>query len=310
MAAIHEKIHLPFGQAFRLLRWTNNLRDVSLVESRNSMRPISGEGEHWHYHEALELTYFESGEGTRFVGDQIQRFSAGDLLVLGENLPHYWQTRGPSSGWSLQWDIPPTHHLWSLFDTKALFGFFKDASRGIQISGTTAQKISDLLREFSYSEGLDQLGILLRIFATLVDTPSSDVAYICGNSLSLTAASRHRESMQAAIRFLLANFRREIYLAEVLVAARMSKPTFARQFKKHTGKTMNEFLQQIRMDAASRELAETERPVTEVALECGFTQISFFNRAFRRTFDCSPVEFRHRSRQPVTKNIPRFARAG
>ena len=114
MPAVREKILVPAGQSFRLLRWQDNLHDVDLVLSpRHSVR-IVGEGEHWHYHEAFELTFFESGEGTRFVGDQIQPFQRGDLVLLGANLPHYWHTRGRSAGWSVQWHLPPTHPFWTL----------------------------------------------------------------------------------------------------------------------------------------------------------------------------------------------------
>lgn len=44
----------------------------------------------WHYHPELELIYFSAGTGTQFVGDSIQRFQAGDMLLIGADLPHFW----------------------------------------------------------------------------------------------------------------------------------------------------------------------------------------------------------------------------
>jgi AraC-like DNA-binding protein len=72
----------------------------------------------------------------------------------------------------------------------------------------------------------------------------------------------------------------------------MSRPTFSRQFRIHSGKTLGQFLQQIRLDAACRELAETNKPIIDIALGVGFSQVSFFNRVFRRSFGFSPTDFR------------------
>lgn len=296
MAVVQERIQLPEGQSFRLLHWHDNLREVDLIISPQRSVRIAGEGEHWHYHEALELTYFETGEGTRFIGDQIQRFECGDLVLLGENLPHYWHARGRSSGWSVQWHLPPTHHFWVFPETVELSNFFEGAARGIQIRGRTAEQLSAQFPQIAATQGLERLGLLFRLFSTAASAPRRDLAYVSKNSFSLSVESRHQAAMQAAIRFLLANFRMEIRLQEILAISRMSKPTFSRQFKKHSGKTMSEFLQQIRLDAACRDLAETDRPVIDVALGSGFSQISFFNRVFRRAFKCSPLDYRRQQR--------------
>ena len=45
----------------------------------------------WHYHAEVELIHFNKGEGTQFIGDSIQRFKAGDVVLVGANLPHYWR---------------------------------------------------------------------------------------------------------------------------------------------------------------------------------------------------------------------------
>jgi AraC-like DNA-binding protein len=293
-AGVREQIQLPGGQSFRLLRWTENLRDVEQVISPYRSVSVSGEGNHWHYHQALELTLVISGEGTRFVGDQIQPFAHGDLVLLGENLPHYWHTRGPSSGLSVQWDFSSSHPFWEFQETATLASFFKTAARGILFRGQAARALSSLLHQLSATMGLDRLGLLFRLLATAASTPSRDLVLLSQQSFSLSAEIQHQNAMQAAMRFLLAHYRDELRLQQLLDVTRMSKPTFSRQFKKHSGKTLNEFLQHIRLDAACHELATSNQPIIDLALACGFSQISFFNRLFRRAFGCSPSVYRER----------------
>ena len=77
----------------------------------------------------------------------------------------------------------------------------------------------------------------------------------------------------------------------------MSRPTFARQFKRHSGRSFSEFVNQLRLQAARRELRDGERGVLDVALACGFRQVTFFNRLFRREVGCTPTEYRRRHRR-------------
>jgi AraC-like DNA-binding protein len=74
----------------------------------------------------------------------------------------------------------------------------------------------------------------------------------------------------------------------------MSKPTFCRHFKAHSGHTFSDFVTHLRLHATRRELLETERSIIDIALSCGFPTISFFNRTFRRVLGCTPTSYRSR----------------
>lgn len=291
---IHELVKLPAGSAFRLLTWEQNLREVFWVVSADRRQRIDGEGDHWHYHQALELTYFSRGSGTRFVGDRIQGFKAGEIVLLGENLPHYWHTVEGTTGISVQFFFPPAHPLWIFPESLELLALIEGARRGIHYYGASADKLIELLGQLVRGDGLGRLGLLLQILATAARVPEHELEYISTQKFSLSADANHQNAMRAAMRFLLTRYREEIRLSQLLEVTRMSKPTFSRYFKEHSGKTLGKFLQQIRVEASCRELAETEKPVIEIALACGFSQISFFNRVFQRTMKCTPSVYRER----------------
>lgn len=296
MSIVQEKIQIPAGHSFRLLRWRENFRDVDIIISAGQRVRIVGEGEHWHYHEACELLYFETGSGTSFIGDRIQAIQAGDVVLVGPNLPHYWHMRGSSSGWLVQWHWDPSHHVWALPETAELDQLYKDALRGIQFFDRAAGTIAAQLLELAGTEGLNRFGHLLRILATAADASDRERVLISQSSLSFAIGSRYQAAMQAVIRHVFENFRRQIRLEEVLRVSNMSKPTFSREFKTHTGKPLSTFLQQVRMDAVCHELVGTDHPITEVALNNGFTELSFFYQLFRRVHRCNPMEYRRRQR--------------
>jgi AraC-like DNA-binding protein len=294
MLGIKELVKLPSGSSFRVLQWDQNLREVVWVKDSHNVLRIDGEGMHWHYHQALELTLFTSGRGTRFVGDQIEGFEAGEIVLLGENLPHYWHTRGNSSGLSVQFFFPPAHPFWAFPETAPLAAHCQAAVRGIHYYGKTANRLITLLHQLAAADGLERLGVLMQLLAVASMTPETERELISTQTFSLSAESDHQNAMRTAVRYLLNNYRDEIHLGQLLEVTRMSKPTFCRYFKKHSGKTLGRFLQQIRVEAACRELAETDKPIIEIALASGFSQISFFNRVFRRLVKCTPSGYRER----------------
>lgn len=144
--------------------------------------------------------------------------------------------------------------------------------------------------------GAERLALLLRLLALMTEAPEHDRSFLSVRSFSLPTQSHYQQAIGEAMRHLIANFREPVRLEDVLQITNLSRPTFARQFKQHSGRTFSEFLNRLRLQAACRELVESQRSVLEIALACGFTQVSFFNRLFRRVMKCNPTEYRLKMR--------------
>ena len=306
MRGRREKIQLASGQSFRLLRWEKNLREVDSLQPSGRVTRIRGEGMDWHYHVDMELTLFTLGQGTRFVGDHIAPFAAGEVVLLGENLPHHWHTLGPSSGLSAQWRFPDGHPFWAFPETFAFRELFQAAGRGIRYTGDTASAIRECLEAMGPACGPERLGLLLRLLARTTAAPENERSFLSAKAFSLPDTLHHGQAVSNAVRYLLANFRDQIRLEELLRLTGMSKPTFARQFRRLSGKTFSDFLTHIRLQTACRALKESDRPVIEIALASGFRHVSFFNRMFRRHLRCNPTQYRRRCRKraPASQRPP------
>jgi len=294
LKAFKEQIQIPVGHSFRVIRWSNNLHDVEVVTGPRQTMKVAGEGTQWHFHKEIELTLFTTGEGTRYVGDNISFFTPGDLVLLGENMPHYWHTRGDSSGVSIQWDFPASHPYWAFPENLELASLFKEAGRGLHLKGRTAATISRLLRELPEKEGHAQLAAMMSAISVIATAEAAERSYLSTKSFNLSSEDQHQAAISCAVQYMIANFRYEIRLEDVMLLADMSRATFSRQFKELTGHTFSGFLSKLRLQAAQRELRESTRSVLDIAFASGFTQLSFFNRLFRREQNCSPSEYRRR----------------
>ncbi len=311
MRASDEKIRLLPGESFRLLRWTNNLLDVEMVASDGTCLPLAGAGRQWHHHTQLELTLFTEGSGTRFIGDSISHFTAPDLVLIGSDLPHYWHLRERSSGYALQFDFGPDHPFWRFPETRPLLDIWRLAQRGIHVTGRAAAALAGLILEAVGCGGMARLACLMRILATLSSAPPGERRAISSSTFVPPARQATYQSLQRAINRVFSSFAEPIRFSDVLGESHLSKATFERHFKRHTGKTFTQFVAEVRLNFASRLLIETNLPVGEIALASGYNNLSHFNHQFKALHRRAPRAFRLRMKQECARpqNAPRATRA-
>ena len=72
----------------------------------------------------------------------------------------------------------------------------------------------------------------------------------------------------------------------------MTPVSFSRFFKLRTGKSLSDYIIDIRLGHATRQLVDSMKTVAEICYECGFNNLSNFNRIFKKKKGCSPKEFR------------------
>jgi AraC-like DNA-binding protein len=92
--------------------------------------------------------------------------------------------------------------------------------------------------------------------------------------------------------YIAQNYKYEVRLSTLADIAGMSPSAFSRFFKLHTGRNLSEYIIEQRLGYASRMLVDTSKGVAEICYDCGFNNLSNFNRIFKKRKNCSPTEFR------------------
>ena len=250
-----------------------------------------------HYHEEYELNFIQNAKfAKRVVGDHIEEIDAMELVLIGSNLQHAWFTHHCKS--NVINEITIQFHK-DLFDEKFLrrnqLSFIRTmlerSSRGILFSNATIQQLAPRIINLTKKHGFDSV---LELVSILHDLSTSRNMRILSDS-SFNVAEKYTYSsrrIEKAFEYMNQNFDKSITLTEVAKLANMSEVSFSRFFKQRTGNKFIDSLNEIRLGHASRILIETTKNISEVAYDCGFNNISNFNRIFKKKKGCTPKEFR------------------
>jgi len=163
------------------------------------------------------------------------------------------------------------------------------------VTGPTRKQVAAMLVEMLSLRGVRRIASFLTLLDALAQSRSCKAIASPGFTTPIT--SREQERIGRICQFIDENYHRPIRLAEVAKLAHVSEGAFSRFFRSHMGKTFPAFVNDLRIGRACRWLAETEMNMTEIALSCGFQNISNFNRQFLRLKRASPSEFRQRIRR-------------
>ena len=104
------------------------------------------------------------------------------------------------------------------------------------------------------------------------------------------------EMIRPALEYIKEHFQENITIQQLAAVVHLSESYFMNQFQRHVGFTAIEYISHFRINQACRLLGDTRKSVLEVAFDCGFRNISNFNRQFRKVTGCSPTEYRKRMR--------------
>lgn len=251
----------------------------------------------FHFHPEYELTLIVRGEGQRYVGSHVADFSAGDLVFLGANLPHCWVSKPLPEvemveAIVIQFDA---HFLGENFfdlpEMAAVRTFFEKSKAGIRIVGAEKTHISEQIRQLEHAPPFKKLLGLLAILDSLAhsaELENLDLSY-AQNAYSNAETAR----FQRVFSYLIEHYKRDISLEEMAQVANLTQTSFCRYFKSMTQKTFHEILHEFRIQYACQLLKQTDAPVAQIAFDCGFGDVPYFNKLFKKHKGMAPLAYKN-----------------
>lgn len=251
-----------------------------------------------HNHEVFELNFVEHASGAcRTVGDNRETIGEYDLvLITSPNLEHVWEQADCTSE-----DI---HEITLQFkfggegDTffeKAPFNDIRDmlleARKGLCF------ELSAIMKVYEKLESLSQISNRFQVVMQFLDILNTLAHCDCARALATTSYAKVNIEDDSRRVLKVKNYINEYYMYDLKLKdlaniANMSETAFSRFFKNHTGRTLSDYIINIRLGYATRMLIQTTDSVSEISFNCGYNNISNFNRLFKRKKGCSPSEYR------------------
>lgn len=257
-----------------------------------------------HTHCNCELNFIKRGWGRRYVGDNISNFQAGDLVLMGPNLPHCWEIKGEYQEQSpkcivihFQEDL-----IGSVFthvpELEPIREMLNKAAQGLYFRGPQIIQIRELLEEMLSLDGLKNLINLLNIFCLLLEM--EDYKYLSTPGYIKQANQSDFQKVNKIYEYIFVNFQRDISLDEVADLVNITPGSLCRYFKSKTGQTLFDFLKEVRIGYACKLLSVTNKTITEICYESGYNTLAHFNTQFKELKDMTPSEFRKKSKMVLT----------
>ncbi|MFD2567062.1 AraC family transcriptional regulator [Pseudotenacibaculum haliotis] len=252
----------------------------------------------WHYHPELELVLMIRSTGTRFVGDSIEKFEKGEIILIGKNLPHMWlndEVYFQKNSQRIAESI--AIHFREDFLGKEFFGapeikevsqLFERAKQGIKFLNPN-KKIIDEIKKLVRLEGFDKMMLFISILYKLAT--HSNYKLLSNKGYVNALDTSNNKELDKVYEYIFKNFNREITLNDVAEIANMNPSAFSRFFKRVNRKTFSKYLNEIRIGYACKLLMERKYSVTHVCYESGFNNISNFNRQFKAIMQMAPTEY-------------------
>lgn len=256
-----------------------------------------------HKHKEFELNFVEHAPGVRrIVGDSVEEIGEFDLvLVGGGGLEHVWEQGSCTSKNIREITIQFSPNLFegemlSKNQFASIRKMLDDAQYGISFPMETIMKVYHVLDKLALETTEDERFLqFLKFLYILYELSVSEGAKVLASNSSAKHASREESRrIQKVKQFIEEHYTEELGLSQIADLAGMSPVAFSRFFRQRTGGTLTDYIVDIRLGHAARLLVDTDKNVSEICYECGFNNLSNFNRAFKSKRGSSPREFREK----------------
>ncbi len=256
--------------------------------------------EHLHRHHETQITWILEGEGTLIAGNNMQHFSANDVFIIGANQPHLFKSDGVYFDAANKKRI----HSFNIFFNPAGFiapllalpemrgikKFIAASTHGMQAPQKSCKNITAQLVKVRSLTGGKRLAAFIELLQLMAEIKTWK--YFSTEAFEYAITDNEGLRINDVYQYTMANYTKNITIAQVARLVHLTPPSFCRYFKKHTAKTYIRFLQEIRINEACKRFQEKNySSIAAVAYQSGFNNVVSFNRVFKSITRQSPGAF-------------------
>ncbi len=254
----------------------------------------------WHFHPELEIMLVQEGAGIRFVGNSMERFQAGDLILHGSNIPHLY--RSDKEYYQKDTNLVSRaivvyfrenflgESFWQLPAIAPLKKLLALSRRGIKFRGAAKVELRELIQGLEgQKNSIGRIIDLLDILRIMAETREYDL--LLANDFTRHVSEDDCERINRVYQFIIDHYTENPTLAQVSEVANMSTTAFCRYFKSHTTKTYTQFLNDIKIDNACRLLLDNRLNISQICFETGFNNFTHFNDQFKKITGLTPKQY-------------------
>ncbi|MFZ2907271.1 MAG: AraC family transcriptional regulator [Cyclobacteriaceae bacterium] len=253
----------------------------------------------WHYHPEYELTLITHGNGRRLVGDSNESFESGDIALLGPGLPHTWSSNALNkkkvSAVVIQFSEDFINNFIHLNGFDKISGLLASASRGLFFPNS--KHIAEQLIALPNASGVEKVTSLITILQQL---STHEQIKLSSEYFTAIKGEKTENRLNNVCQFIQKNFKAGITLEQAAGLIHLSNSAFSKFFKRATGKTFSDYVNDIRIGNACQQLTKSDKTIAEIAFGSGFESLTYFNRIFLKKKGTTPRGFRTALKTKIT----------
>lgn len=251
-----------------------------------------------HQHKEFELNFIERGKGVRrIVGDSVEEIGDFELVLIGgEDLEHVWEQGRCRSKDIREITIQFSgdifgEDLMSKNQFASIRRMLKRADHGLAFPLPAIMKVYSTLDTIAAES--ERFVQFLKFMYVLYELSISDEARVlASSSFAHTERSTESRRVQKVKQYVNDHYAEPLKLADLADLVGMSPVSFSRFFRQRTGRTLSDYIVDIRLGFAARMLVDSSKNISEICYECGFNNLSNFNRTFKAKRNYTPRDFR------------------
>jgi AraC-like DNA-binding protein len=253
----------------------------------------------WHFHPEIEILYVCRSTGTSYIGDSINSFKNGSISIIGENVPHWWKSdeqyfQAKSSDGikaliiQFRKEIFDTNFI-NIPEMSSIKDLVERSGRGIQFLGSSTEMLGRQMMKIFRLRGIRRITELIILLDMMANASEFRSHASVGYSKIINTYDFNR--FNKVHEFLVNNFTGNIVLNDICNIINMTPTALCRYFKKHSGKTLFSFLNEMRIGHACKLMIEENTSISDACFMSGFNNLSHFNMQFKKIMRLTPTDY-------------------